>query len=401
LTWTARKSVPFGVSPDRARSNKTVTAVAIRSIVLAVMAALAESYIDNLSEETSKGKRARAAAGLPNGDLPYGYANPEVGESGQSNRNAAVIVPERAEAVRVAFATYATGQSSDARIAGLLNERGYRIVSKWQPAGGPFGKDTISALLANPFYAGWVPQPSGTGGSNRGAEALLVRGKHEAIISQDTFDTVQEVRAARRGQGRTGSTAGTNHHRDGQLAVYVAAGLVRCRHCTERLRVQPTGRTPSFRDASRERGITCPAHRRSIPMPIVDATVDRYMAAIRLPDDWRRHAVSLLPNSGDEMRRVATARAAVERKLERATRLVLDGDIDQPTYRAERTRLEADLAGLVMPTEAGDGEAATVLLGTCNGSGPKRRPMSAVSWPHRSLKLSTATLTRGKWLPCI
>jgi hypothetical protein len=224
-------------------------------------------------------------------------------------------------------------------------------------------------LLANPFYAGWVPQPSGTGGSNRGAEALLVRGKHEAIISQDTFDTVQEVRAARRGQGRTGSTAGTNHHREGQIAVYVVAGLARCLHCEERLRVQPTGATPSFRDASRERGIACSANRRSIPMPIVDTTVNSYMEAIRLPEDWRRHAVSLLPDSGDEKRRVVAARAAVERKLERATRLVLDGDIDQPTYRAERVR--ADILGMRRNGRAGD--AGRVEQGSVRGAGTQER----------------------------
>ena len=76
-------------------------------IVLAVLAALAESYLDNLSEETSKGKRARAQAGLPNGDVPYGYRNPDEGteRSGAGVNNAAVpvVVPEEAEAVHLAF----------------------------------------------------------------------------------------------------------------------------------------------------------------------------------------------------------------------------------------------------------------------------------------------------------
>jgi hypothetical protein len=34
---------------------------------------MAEHYRKNLAGETAKGKRARVAAGLPNGDPPYGY----------------------------------------------------------------------------------------------------------------------------------------------------------------------------------------------------------------------------------------------------------------------------------------------------------------------------------------
>jgi len=157
-------------------------------IVVAAMAALAEIYLHNLSEETSKGKRARAASGLYNGDLPYGYCNPEKGKGGESNWAVPAIVPEAARSIRRAFELYATGQYSDARIARVLNDEGYRIVSKWQPQGGPFGKDTLTAMLANPFYVGWVVQPTGDGGSNRRDDAHLLRGRHEPIIDQALFD---------------------------------------------------------------------------------------------------------------------------------------------------------------------------------------------------------------------
>ena len=69
-------------------------------IVLAVLAALAEAYLDNLSEETAKGKRARAEADLPNGHLSFGYANPDTGTersgSGVNNSAVPVVVPEHA-----------------------------------------------------------------------------------------------------------------------------------------------------------------------------------------------------------------------------------------------------------------------------------------------------------------
>ena len=67
-----------------------------------------------------------------------------------------IQVPERAEAVKLAFALYATGSSSDAGIARDLNQRGHRMVSKRHPEGYPFTKDTLTALLQNPFYYGLV-----------------------------------------------------------------------------------------------------------------------------------------------------------------------------------------------------------------------------------------------------
>jgi site-specific DNA recombinase len=44
-------------------------------LVLAVLGAPAEIYIDKLREETKKGKLARARKGLWNGSIPFGYCN--------------------------------------------------------------------------------------------------------------------------------------------------------------------------------------------------------------------------------------------------------------------------------------------------------------------------------------
>jgi hypothetical protein len=259
-------------------------------VVIAVLAALAEVYLDNLSEETSKGKRARAAAGLPNGDLPFGYRSPEQGGSGQSNRAVPVIVPEQAEAVRLAFELYGTGQYSDARVASALNDASHRMRSKRHPDGYPFTKNTHTAMLDNPYYAGWVTY-TGNGSGKRG-DAQRVRGQHAPIMAQELFDRVIAIRVAKRGQGRAGSPAGTRHHREGTMGVYVAAGLARCRCCRERLRIQPCRTTTiTYRDTGKERGIKCTATKRSIPLEIVDEAVHAYVSALQLPEDWQAHAV--------------------------------------------------------------------------------------------------------------
>ena len=128
---------------------------------------MAQYYRRNLAGETAKGKRARVAAGLVNGDPPYGYHRampadlPAVVGDADALQTALrlhpyVVVPERAEAVTLAFEWYATGEYSDAEIAAALNGAGYRMVSKRQPDGGPFQKDTMTAILQDPYYVGKV-----------------------------------------------------------------------------------------------------------------------------------------------------------------------------------------------------------------------------------------------------
>ena len=124
-------------------------------IVLAVLAALAEAYLDNLSEETSKGKRARVENGLPNGNLPYGYRNPDEGTDGSgrgiNNAAIAIVVPEQAAVVRLAFDLYASGRHSHSSVARALNQRGYRMVSKAPSRGLPLRQGHHSSPASQSF----------------------------------------------------------------------------------------------------------------------------------------------------------------------------------------------------------------------------------------------------------
>jgi site-specific DNA recombinase len=334
-------------------------------IVLAVMAALAEIYLDNLSEETAKGKKARAAAGLPNGIVPYGYRLPEQKERGSGNRAVAMIVPEEAEAVRLAYELYAGGQCGDAHIARTLNDRGYRFRSKWQPDGGRFNKDTIRVMLSNPFYIGWVVQPTASdtvSWSVRLATAPRVRGRHEPILSTELYERVQAMRVARRGtdprgRGRRGAVQESRH------APYLARGIARCSVCGHRLRGQGAeGRKAHYRCGVSSRGGVCTTVRKSIPAALVDKALGEAVSALQLPSDWQQRVLSRMDTLAQAAGQVHAQRAAIERKLLRVRRLLIDGLIQEKEYREERAHLEAELARLVPPAEVVDIDKAAALL---------------------------------------
>jgi DNA invertase Pin-like site-specific DNA recombinase len=166
---------------------------------LSILAMFAEYFSEKLSQHTRKGKRERAASGLPNGDIPYGYINPDTGTdksgNGIFNTTVPVQVPDEAAHVRRAFEAYASGTYSDLDVAKMLNAAGSRTRNKWAGGARPWSKDTVTALLTNAFYAGWIEYRGQ--GVKRSEPAELYPGQHEPLISQEVFDTVQQIRKSR------------------------------------------------------------------------------------------------------------------------------------------------------------------------------------------------------------
>ena len=126
-------------------------------VQLALWAAFAEWYIDNLSAETSKGKKERAMKGLWNGDVAFGYKRVPAGERVTGRVIYALEADEHdADGVRLAFELYASGQYNDREVAAELNRRGYLTANKTGRR--PFSKDTVCAMLKNRFFLADFPR---------------------------------------------------------------------------------------------------------------------------------------------------------------------------------------------------------------------------------------------------
>jgi site-specific DNA recombinase len=129
---------------------------------------IAKNFLDNLSEETSKGMREKAEQGHWPSYAPLGYVN---------NRETRVIEvdPNKAPLIAKMFEAYASGSYSLKQIvqiagdSGLLHHRSGKRLAK-------------SEIHRIPIYCGefvW--------------KGRIHAGKHTPIISKELFDTVQEV----------------------------------------------------------------------------------------------------------------------------------------------------------------------------------------------------------------
>jgi len=174
----------------------------IGKVILAMLAAFAQWYLDNLSNEVSKGKKERARKGGWNGTLSFGYTTPQrlrdrlnekptpedaklIESTLETYPSAgdtdAVPCPFDSPAVTFAFDAYATGQHSHRSVADLLNSHGYRITSR--RGSGLFSGDTVGNLLKNRFYLG----ETSYGVRVKGRDRKWMPGSHDAIVSHDTF----------------------------------------------------------------------------------------------------------------------------------------------------------------------------------------------------------------------
>lgn len=154
---------------------------------------------------------------------PYGYEKAIIVE-GKRTCPTLVPIPEQADVVRTIFSMYIQQNVGYAKIANYLNS--LNIPS---PSGIKWAQDTIKGILANDHYVGNVrwerrktvnmvedgeikkSRPQANVGNY-----LVFKGKHRAIIDEDTFN------AAREKQGRNHRTKPTTKLRN------PLAGILKC-----------------------------------------------------------------------------------------------------------------------------------------------------------------------------
>lgn len=304
LICSATEAFDFSDPADRAKFH--------------MLAVFAQWYLDNLSEETKKGKKQRALKGLYNGRLPFGYRPSESG--------IAEVVPEEAELVRKAFEAYASGTQSDREVAEMMNA--FDLPTRTHRA---WSKDSVRDFLQNEFYLGYVKYLGD-----------LLPGQHEALISQELFDRCQEMRAKRNLAPRRYASS---------FKVYTLAGLLRCQHCGETLRAQSSREYRYYRDMSKTRGLDCPDSGLPVKAELVEEQIGVVLRQLRLPEDWQVQ-IQKAVLSGDERQKMLQRRAALESKLRRLGLGFVDGAVPEKQYTQERDAIQRELATLVIPEDA-------------------------------------------------
>jgi site-specific DNA recombinase len=125
------------------------------------------------------GQKARNGGTL--GRAKLGYLNHIDHSDGRVIRTI-IVDSERAPFVRLGFEFFATGDYTQADLADELYDRGLRTRATRRHPAKKVSKNKISQMLRDRYYLGYIEH-----------EDEEIRGRHEALIDEDLFDTVQEL----------------------------------------------------------------------------------------------------------------------------------------------------------------------------------------------------------------
>lgn len=325
----------------------------IGKVILAMLAAFSQWYLDNLSNEVSKGKKERARKGGWNGTLSYGYTTPQrlrdklmslnqQYKSGDMDKLAyardceliedtleqyddagdtdAVPCPFDSPAVTLTFETYATGQYSARQIADILNRDGYRISTRNKNS--LLSTDTVGKMLKNEFYVG----KTSYGAKVEGKTRKWIPGNHDAIISHELFDQVTLIRENRH------TKYNPNPHNQKQ-----------CYPLTPLLIAVETGKTwrGQVQRGKRRyiRNKTDDVAGKLIYADDLEKRVGEFLGDLRLIPEWEHSLyISELPASKPQFEV-----DKMNSQLERLKKLFMYGDIDESFYLKESSKLKQDI----------------------------------------------------------
>lgn len=111
--------------------------------MLSIMFGQSKYYVDNLSENTKRGLRARVRNGDFPSQAPFGYLN--------DSRSKTIVLDKRyAPLVKEIFEKYARGNQTMSQLADFLRDNG--AITR---TGKVFKDDKVKSILQNPFYYGY------------------------------------------------------------------------------------------------------------------------------------------------------------------------------------------------------------------------------------------------------
>jgi site-specific DNA recombinase len=299
-----------------------------------IMSSIAEFYSRNLATETRKGMTQKVKNGGTPGMVPFGYLNVRSRTLEGYEIRTVTIDPDRADHVRWIFDAYGSGEWTMTQIREELERRGVTSLRRPKRPARPMSTSHIENILGNRYYLGFVK-----------FDGAWHAGRHEPLISEETWEKVQEVRASR---VRTREKPQQHpHHLKGSLF---------CGHCGDMLGIEivRNGKGvhyPYFYCLGRRKGRTnCDF--KAVSIAHVEQLVQEHWGTRELTDDQRKtireHVIEYLDKLLPERhKRIRAAERLVKQLLEERDALLrahYAGAVPLDQLRTEQERISTTLA---------------------------------------------------------
>ncbi len=303
---------------------------------LTILAAFAAYFSDMLAKHTSKGKGERAAQGLYNGDIPFGYRS-----TGQ--KSPPEFDPDEYPGLRVIGELRMQGKTAE-QIADAVNAAGYRTGSKRFGAR-LFTIDTINAITRCEFYAAYEP------GDDKGTvvyKGQRFRGQHPAAF---TYEEWQRIRIGTRMNYKAPQRSEQAHR------TYEFSGYIVCVHCGLNLRCRGASANVDYsyyKDMAKARQLPCPAGGYlQVRTDLVMQQFGELLQGLKLPTYWREivreSMLEAAKKTGLDMEAMEREKERLRLKRGRILKQHREGYIDDEEFEGEMAAVELALRALEVP----------------------------------------------------
>jgi site-specific DNA recombinase len=308
------------------------------------MMAVNNEYESRKTSRNVKGSlRQKASLGGTYGWARLGYVN-DVEQLPDGRKVPTITLdPKRSGFITSAFKLYNSGEYSIPQLTDELYRLGLRSRPRKNHPSQKVGTAAFHRILRDPYFAGWIVYKRGKPGEQ------TFRGRHEPLIDQETFDSVQrrldEKRVAgerprRREHYLRGSvfcagcgsrlTYGVSTGENGRgYAYYFCASRVNRTPCAERPNIRPDLIEAAIQRMYRERPIKISAAESKRRQEAIRAMVEVSQESLRYVRDTKKQLI-----------------ASLKLQQQRLIRLYAEEgeDTSPDAFRAERARMKQEIA---------------------------------------------------------
>lgn len=303
----------------------TPTSGSHEKLVHGLKVLLAKNFIDNLREETQKGRLRKVQEGYYIGQVPYGYKK-------LKDKKTTIIDEEKAPFVRRAFELYASGMSLEA-VRQKLKDEGFI----YQPSNRVISHGQLGKMLHNTGYIGIIPFRN---------ENYI--GKHEPIISNELFEMAQK-------SSKKDNKPLTRNERS-----HAFLGLIKCGKCGCAITIEPPKRNGViYYHCTGSKG-KCDQKSKNIREEIIMPQLDEAVKAVSLAQKHIEYIKKGLKESlrdkqefSEELRaNLQAEEGRIRHRIDKLTDEYYEDKITAEFYNEKRIKWTHDLDEIMIKLEA-------------------------------------------------
>ncbi len=313
-------------------------------LLFSMLGCIGEFERETIVDNVKSGMKQRAKQGYFNGGRMLGYKS--VISDDSKIKSEIVVIEEEASSIRWIFDWYVSGIGYKG-IAKRLNELGVKTVKD-----NSFNIQAVRNILMNPTYAGYIRYNKYVNHSKKRRkgneqESILVKGNHEAIISEETWAKASAIFESNKCESRK-VTKG----------VFILTGILKCPQCGSSMvagRVCKTEggdkRYYNYYQCSRYKNYgSCECSANSIRAELAEKTVINMLQRFAFNDEviedvisgLNRQVESTIAPIKSQLEAVHKKSAESENRKSRLFKLYEEAIIDSKSLKARLDELEEE-----------------------------------------------------------